>query len=123
MKKVAVYGSLLKSLHNHHILGDSELLGTDKINGFSMYSLGSFPFITPDETDTKVDIEVYEVNASVFSALDRLEGYPSFYDRKEVDTEHGKCWIYFMEDTAGYNTEIKVSDGDWKTFYRSTHSY
>lgn len=120
MNKVAVYGSLREGLHNHRVLGGSECLGTDKLKGFSMFSLGSFPFITPEEEESpEIAVEVYEVNESVFASLDRLEGYPSFYDRKEVDTIHGKCWIYFIEETDERRKDSKIESGDWKEFYYS----
>lgn len=119
MNKVAVYGSLRKGLHNHRLLTTSEMIGTDELENFSMFSLGPFPFITPEEAENKIAVEVYEVNEEVFASLDRLEGYPSFYNRQEVDTKHGKCWIYFMEKDTSYGKHIPVESGDWKEFYTS----
>lgn len=117
MQKVAVYGSLRKNLHNHRLLETSDFLGDDKINNFSMYSLGSFPFIIPTETEKTIDVEVYEVTPEVFASLDRLEGYPSFYNRMEVDTSHGKSWIYYIEDKETYGDTPEVSNGNWKEYY------
>ena len=120
MNKVAVYGSLREGLHNHSVLGDSELLGTDELEGFSMYSLGSFPYVRPvDEADKKIKVEVYEVNADTARRLDMLEGYrgdnTSFYDRKEVETAHGDAWIYFIDEDPSGSPEVE--NGDWKEYY------
>lgn len=117
--KVAVYGSLREGLHNHQVLGDSPLLGNDKLSSFSMYSLGSYPFVVPDAQSKEIQVEVYDVEPNVFKALDRLEGYPSFYDRKEVNTAHGKAWIYFMASDNNYVNSPEVENGDWKEYYYS----
>lgn len=113
---VAVYGSLKKGFGNHVLLEDAEFLGEDWIPGWDMYSLGGFPAITPshrlrclDKNDTK--IEVYLVNEKEFISLDRLEGYPSFYNRTKVHTHYGEAWIYFMSEPPKYGELIK--EGVW----------
>ena len=118
--KVAVYGSLRKGLHNHSLLEDATFLGSERIKGFNMHSLGSFPFITTrGSTDkSEITIEVYEVTPAEFRRLDTLEGYPSFYDRTLVDTSHGQAWIYFIDKDGSYSTvrNERVTDGDWLKF-------
>jgi len=77
-----------------------------------MYSLGGFPCIT-EEGDTPIAVEVYKVDEQVFSRLDMLEGYPDFYNRKEIETKYGTAWIYYIED-ADYMGELnKVESGRW----------
>lgn len=119
LNRVAVYGSLRKDLHNHGLLETSNFLGEDTITGFDMYSMGSFPFLVPNESDTPISIEVYEVTPEVFASLDRLEGYPRFYDRKQIETAHGTSWIYFIED--GDTKSPHVVNGDWKEYFQSNH--
>ena len=113
---VAVYGSLRAGLHNHPVLGtcSANLQGQDRIGGFDMYSMGSFPFITHGEGE--ITIEVYRVDPDTFIRLDRLEGFPSFYNREVVDTKYGRAWIYFIDgrDTSHYQP---VPNGDWYEFY------
>lgn len=116
---VAVYGSLRKGLHNHRLLEQADLVGTARISGFKMYSMGGFPFITHEdatEQDT-IQIEVYAVTPREMRSLDQLEGYPSFYNRELVDTPYGKAWIYFIDNERdGYSPVI---DGDWFKYYTS----
>lgn len=119
MRKVAVYGSLRKGLHNHSVLGDSKQLGEDELEGFSMYSLGCYPYVRPDGSDKTIKVEIYEVNDATSDRLDILEGYreggDSYYDRKEVETSLGTAWIYFIdEDPCG---SPEVHGGDWKEYY------
>jgi len=87
---------------------------------FTMHSLGGFPAIThsPDFPPAPVQVEVYEVDDNTFRHLDGLEGYPRFYNRKEVDInlEDGtmtKAWIYFVEDYTRYSKYPVVESGDW----------
>lgn len=119
--KVAVYGSLRKGLHNHGLLSQATLLGTERVKGFGMYSLGSFPFVstTGDVTDKEITVEVYEVTPAEFRRLDMLEGYPSFYDRMMIETSHGPAWIYFIDGKDQYtpSRHEPVPDGDWFKFY------
>lgn len=51
-----------------------------------------------EEPEYRVPIfgEVWEIDDEMFRRTDRLEGYPHFYDRKEVDTPYGQAWIYFL---------------------------
>ncbi len=132
---VAVYGSLLTGLGNHRVITHPEtnLLGEDVINnhnvnnvdaGFSMYSLGSFPAVTLGG-DTPIKIEVYEVNTSEqMRDLDRLEGYPSFYNRTLVDTKYGLAWIYYIEHSGSYvhRDDSKVESGDWRLFLKQKYA-
>lgn len=113
---VAVYGSLRKTLGNHRLLEDAQFIGTDRISGFRMYSYGAFPYIRPsDQTDYTILIEVYDVTDEEFARLDRLEGYPSFYNRKQVPTQFGDAWIYFIDEDS---QSPEVTSGDWLEYYQ-----
>lgn len=112
---VAVYGSLKKGYGNHRLLENAEYLGTtDTAPDWTMYSLGGFPAIVPDG-DTQICIEVYNVTQREFQSLDMLEGYPSFYNRRVIDTRFGKAWIYFMENKHDdyFNEDRVVEHGVW----------
>lgn len=110
---VAVYGSLRKGMGNHRLIEREEgtLLSTERIKGWEMYSYGGFPFIRPAENpEDEITIEVYAMPVTAMQPLDRLEGYPSFYDRKLVDTSKGKAWIYFIDQKGN---DARVTNGDW----------
>jgi gamma-glutamylcyclotransferase (GGCT)/AIG2-like uncharacterized protein YtfP len=111
MTTVAVYGSLRKGFGNHRLVEDSTYLGTDyTYPEFTMYSMGGFPYVM-HEGNTSMVVELYDVDDNVMARLDRLEGYPTFYDRKQIPTSQGDAWIYFMH-TAYRGTE-EVESGDW----------
>ena len=108
---VAVYGSLKQGHGNNRLLADSRCLGVTRTRPeYTLYSLGYFPCVAP-HGDTAVQVEVYEVDERVFGNLDRLEGYPSFYDRKKIDTEYGEAWMYFIDEERDDN--VKIASGVW----------
>ena len=116
-----VYGSLLSggngskegALGNHRVLAGAKFLGEHITEpAFKMLNLGSFPGVVEDGA-TKILGEVYEITDYIFERLDRLEGYPSFYGRKKIDTEFGKAWIYLLPD-SGYLNHTVVEDGNWR---------
>ena len=112
---VAVYGSLRAGLHNHRLLQAAPCLGVTTADGWDMYSMGGFPFITHGTGTIK--IEVYSVDPIEMARLDMLEGYPSFYNRELIKTPYGDAWIYFIDgnDTTRYEP---VPEGDWFRFYK-----
>jgi gamma-glutamylcyclotransferase (GGCT)/AIG2-like uncharacterized protein YtfP len=110
--KVFVYGSLKQGYGNHPILGTSELVAQYVTEPkYTMYSLGAFPAVVLDG-ETAISGEVYDVNDSVFKALDRLEGYPTFYNRTQIDTPYGKAWMYYLESDNLYGNQ-QVTGGEW----------
>lgn len=113
---VAVYGSLRAGLGNHRLLTKATLVvPSQRVAGFDMYSMGGFPFITHGSGE--ITIEVYAVTEPEMRSLDRLEGYPSFYNRELIETQAGLAWIYFIdgENTSRYQP---VPSGDWFEFYK-----
>jgi len=111
---VMVYGSLKKNFHNHHLLHTSELLGEQKTaEEYTMYGLGGFPAIK-EGGSTSICGEVYKVDDPTFKRLDRLEGYPHFYNRKEIETSYGTAWIYYIKDADSLKSNKVIESGIWE---------
>ena len=112
--KVFVYGTLLKGEYNNYLLETSDLIGPDRVCGFSMRDLGKFPACIPDADVQKVVVgEVWEVDDDTFARLDHLEGYPSFYDRVQVPTFAGDAWMYINKNA---NNRPEIESGDWRQY-------
>lgn len=117
---VAVYGSLRNGMGNHRLLKDSEYVGTFTTdNKWQMHSLGGFPAIIAGQDS--VVVELYRVNQDTFRSLDRLEGFPDFYNRKKIDVDGYTAWIYYMQEDSKYLGEL-VEQGDWVK-YKQSSSY
>ena len=113
--RVVVYGSLKAGQGNHTLLQaeDTQYLGRMRFPG-RMVSLGWFPAVTEDCEDGQTVLgEVYEVSNETLMSLDVLEGHPSFYERKKIETPWKKAWTYFMPDES-VSTARLVQDGIWE---------
>jgi gamma-glutamylcyclotransferase (GGCT)/AIG2-like uncharacterized protein YtfP len=101
MHKVFVYGSLKKGFGNHSLLTDS-------------HYLGPYPGVVSGEGI--IHGELYEVDDTTFSRLDRLEGYPSFYGREETPINIGEdqviAWMYTLPDTWHTGSRV-IESGVW----------
>jgi len=126
--KIGVYGSLLSGLGNHGLLryemdtGNARLIGNDKIKGFKLYAISSFPGIKRSESEeSEVKVEVCEVNNRALDSVRSLEGYNpyidknNFYDEIQTQTEdHGEISVYLYMPTV--RPENLVEHGDWREF-------
>lgn len=113
---VFVYGTLKLGRTNHFTLGSSVFIGEAVTNeaSFNMFD-GVFPFVSdnfPDEENKgRIVGELYEVKSlSVIDALDRLEGVPTLYVKREIDVTTldnvpYKATIYVASN--GSNTRMK----------------
>ena len=122
MEKVFVYGSLLSGMGNHAFLKDSYLVGGGVIlEELEMIDLGSFPALVPATKTLETKGELYEVSEETFEALDRLEGFPSFYNRKKVVVslleEEVEGWVYYLPTASSTSREV-VFGGCWRTHQR-----
>lgn len=107
MANVFVYGSLRKGQHNHDVLLALKptFLKDDQIEAIKMPTRYAFPAI--QEGLGLVDGELYETDAEGVLMLDRFEGHPTFYQRREVTTKSGvKAWAYF--GTGVINEPVKA---------------
>lgn len=114
----AVYGTLRRGFGNYkwHLNNEHcEFLGEQRTAPeFKMISLGGFPGVIPGGSQ-EVTIEVFRVNSKeVERGLDSLEGYPSFYQKMQVETKWGLANMYILSE-ARYGKGNIIESGDWKT--------
>ena len=128
-KLLFVYGSLRKGLGNHSFLRHENVsyLGNFVTEPeWTMYSLGGFPALT-EGGDTAIVGELYSVPEDVYRAIERLEGYPSFYQRKSLTTPLGEAEVYYITDLDKYGRDDVVECGDWWKYLsensRGNYSY
>ena len=117
MKKITVYGSLLKGLGNHRFLKTSKLLISENLTlPYTMIGFGrSFPGLVKNSEENKIYTETYEVTDVVYRNIESLEGYPNFYNRAPLKTGVGDSEIYFIEDHNGVPSIPKINNiFNWK---------
>ena len=140
---VMVYGSLMRSLHNHKLL---EQCAAQRVHDHALtthaYALvhaprekRPYPYANePNHARPNVDAvaplkgELYEVDQATLDALDRLEEHPVWYRRTRVPLARpDDTWAYIYllvepnelaqiaADTRG-QVFAPVQDGDWMAY-------
>ena len=99
----------------------SEFLGTVRIEGYALYSLGPYPAVYPSEGDS-VLAEVRKFSGKqqleIAKSIDYMElfgGYHREYVSLEIGGQMVRAVIYVYDDEPG--TE-KVESGDWVEYLR-----
>lgn len=117
---VGVYGTLKRGYGNHRLLKNcSVYLGEWLLSGnYSMVDLGAFPGVIDSEGQSTILTEVYSLDGpTVLQNLDRLEGHPSFYCRREVlvrnqSGDSKSVWLYFLpSDRYSSYDEVPQNQG------------
>ncbi len=115
MTKVFVYGTLKKGWGNHRLLEGSTFLGVyETPKEFSLYD-GGFPYAFHGGGEN-IRGELYEVDDDTLKNLDRLEGYPSHYNRIKIEAHD-------TADSMGENYEAWIYVGTARTFEHVNKSH
>lgn len=109
---VFVYGTLKSGYSNNHILRQAEHVMDGYVTGMALINTPAYPFAIEAADSSFAIGELYRVNEQEFENMDSLEGYPHYYDRKEVtvsslgritqtNEEHEpvKAWIYYIKNS------------------------
>ena len=99
---VAVYGTLKKGHNNYYnYLTDSKFVASGTTKDKYPLIINRLPFMV-DEVGHghNVHVDVFKVCEETLDRLDRLEGHPNWYRRKQIEivTKKGTtltCWLYF----------------------------
>lgn len=114
MHNLFVYGSLKSGYWNNALLRFAEFVGNDETvsDDYDLRCWGSYPAVYKGGP-TKVKGELYIVDDETFAQVDGLEGYPTFYNREEVELASGvTAWMYYIdeEDREGAH----CATGEWR---------
>jgi len=120
---VFVYGTLRVGGGNHaRLLARLPLATIIAELPYRMVSLGGFPGLIPSEVTEngpkmyQITGELYNVTKDEFASLDRLEGYPTFYNRIQFPLQEfgidNSAWVYVLKPEDGEGC-LDVAQGDW----------
>ena len=122
---VFVYGSLLRALHNHHLLRGQKLLNGSARTAEAAYRLvdtsEGYPMAlkcSDVSRGYRIRGEVYDVDESRLHVLDQLEDHPRWYRRERVRIEgdpEEEAWMYLMPDASKGALPDAEPAGDWRT--------
>ena len=105
-RPVFVYGTLMQGQRANHLLSGSDYAGIFRLDGFSIYHLGSYPGIVPGGEDFVLG-ELYFVSEEMITQMDRYEREGELYLRKTVLLKAGQllqeAQVYvYNRDVSGF---------------------
>lgn len=114
--RVFVYGTLLSGEPNHRLLRGARLIGPARTQPrFTLFDYGPFPALAARGKHA-VEGEVYEVDALMLAALDRLEGHPRFYERTSIALDGaGRVEAYLFPKGRLAGRPI-IESGCWRRY-------
>lgn len=93
MKKLFVYGTLMRGERNHSRLEGCRFVGEGKTGShYELLDNGDFPAIRPGTN--RIHGEIYAVPDAMWDMLDRFEGTPTFYSRIQDTVEGMDMFLY-----------------------------
>jgi gamma-glutamylaminecyclotransferase len=97
---VFVYGTLRQAHSNHQLLGDAYCYGTGSTRDkYAMYITSGYPYVISTEARYPIVGELYAVDDETLDKLDKMEGHPHYYIRREIivdiETVEYRAWMYF----------------------------
>lgn len=111
---IAVYGSLRKGEYNQEGRNGMKYLSTHEIDGYELYSFGSYPGIK--EGKGKLTVDIFECTDQCKKSIDWME-IGAGYVIKPITIEGKECDLYvYNHDVEGYT---KVESGDWSTYLKN----
>jgi len=133
---MAVYGTLRKGFGNYENYikpainsGKAKFIGKGKTEKkYTMHCAG-IPFVIENEQTVNIVVEVYEINDyKVIDDIDKLEGHPDWYERREVPIilDNGKkikAWMYFYTSYESMSERMRKLDsyllesGDYEDYW------
>lgn len=124
MIEILTYGTLKSGFRANMKLEGSEFLGIGTTSDRFKIFGSAFPMAFFDKDGHKIRGEVYRISKDTLKALDQYEGYPTFYDRKEIIavvnsgewSQIKKVWMYYIrdEDREVYANQPELSPGEDK---------
>jgi gamma-glutamylcyclotransferase (GGCT)/AIG2-like uncharacterized protein YtfP len=118
---VFVYGTLKKNYQNNNYLSDAKYIGTAETT--EKYSMREhsfhYPAVIESEQEYIIKGELWICSDRTLKLLDRLEGIPDLFYRKEIpiiqDAKVLNAWIYFFNYNYG-KLDLRGKILEWKEY-------
>lgn len=111
--RLFVYGSLRRGEPNHVFLERSTRLGDSSTRpGFTLFDLGAYPAMVRGGGRAVMG-ELYAIDDETLVAIDRLEGYPTYYDRIRVELANGLDALAYILAHEQMPRARVIESGDW----------
>ncbi|MCD4807421.1 MAG: gamma-glutamylcyclotransferase [Methanococcoides sp.] len=113
MNFLFVYGTLKKGHKNHHLLDGASFVSENCTEDkFQMLDMGDFPSVVKENPVSSIVGELFSVDDSTLSAIDRFEG-KWFCREKVLLKDSCVAWMYFLSDDVSYGGRSSIVSGIW----------
>jgi gamma-glutamylcyclotransferase (GGCT)/AIG2-like uncharacterized protein YtfP len=109
-----VYGTLKHGGCRHGPLIGQRFRGPARTRPrYALYDLDDYPGLALADEGQVVHGEVYEVEESLLSWLNAVEGAPDWFERKPVEVEgfYEVVWAYFYKGDP--TDRLRIDSGEW----------
>lgn len=118
---IAVYGTLKSGNGNAGFLSgdDAEMLGWGFTKEHHRLCDNGLPYLIEGGVGGKcAEVEVYEVMPDLMARLDRLEGHPVHYERRQCTVvletgEEVEAWVYFGDEAKDNGRYLECYGDSW----------
>lgn len=125
------YGSIKRDFSNHYKLQYDRFIGEAiTCENYNLYPVSTFmfPYMLEDESIHPIKGELYELTHSNIESIDRFEGTPNHYYRKEIEVKYQDkvytAYTYFRSQDNPSKYEKDLPMDEWtKEFNDAGHFY
>ncbi len=120
--KCFVYGTLKREQCRNSIMGSAKFIGEaqTQVGEFAILNCGTYPALAkvsdlefPVEP-MSVHGELYEIDTSLLTILDQIEGYPYLYTREVIELADGeKATAYLYAQPSRFSENALILNGVW----------
>jgi gamma-glutamylcyclotransferase (GGCT)/AIG2-like uncharacterized protein YtfP len=114
MRRIFVYGTLMKGEYNHYLLESSRFLDNASTRAeFDLFDLGLYPAMA-EQGRLQVKGEIYEVDDSALAMVDMLEDHPNWYTRTKIRLSNGETVETYIMPRRKLEGFPIIESGDWR---------
>ena len=113
--RLFVYGSLMSGLSAADMLAGAERLGPARtVDAFALVVLGRYPGLVAGAAS--IQGELYRAPDTIWPRLDRYEGAPDLYTRREIELAGGDRAQAYLLNARFIARAERIDALDWRVF-------
>lgn len=125
MKRICVYGSLRLGEYNYNYFkkrygNDMNYIRIIVLEGYKLYSLGSYPGIKESKGGELLTVDILEVSEDLYYSITEME-LGAGYSCKKLNIDNIDTTLYVYEGPT-YEKDL-VKSGDWSNYLNENKQY
>jgi gamma-glutamylcyclotransferase (GGCT)/AIG2-like uncharacterized protein YtfP len=125
MKRICVYGSLRVGEYNYNYFKsrygeDMKYIRTVMLEGYKLYSLGSYPGIKESQGVETLLVDILEVSEDLYYSITEME-LGAGYSCKQLNIDGIDTTLYVYEGPV--SDKNLVESGDWSNYLKENNKH